>query len=143
MGKETSKQYKFEIGDWSADGHGMYESIMISTRNTECLEADYQKGFEKTGLDITKYCEDYGDSDLPRSFIEDLEKAGFDIMDIDDIRYCKENPLQDNGKSYTIYYHEYLDIWMFIAKKGNPDLEWEECKYEGTVQPGGYGLFSH
>lgn len=143
MGKKEGVQYKFEIGDWSNDGHGMYESIMVLVKNSEDLEADYQKGFEKSKLDVTKYCNEYEDRDLPREFLEKLDKSNFDLNNLEDYRYFKAECEDDD--SYCSNYEDYFVIWMHIAKLGNEDLEWEriEPSHDRTIQPGGYGLFSH
>jgi hypothetical protein len=78
------------MGDWSSDGHGKTESVVISTNLTsEEIEAGYKAGTKIIGKSfIDKYCENYEDSSMSFHAAEPFEKAGikFDKVDRTDNR---------------------------------------------------------
>ena len=68
---------KFEIGDWSADGHGMSDTYIIDTEGTFDLEEDFARGVEVLGHDITKHCQDYEESYIPIEIANRLKDEQF------------------------------------------------------------------
>jgi hypothetical protein len=119
------------IGDWSDDGHGKTDVNTISCSiSNRALEKAYVKGTEIVGFDFSEtVAVEWQDSSIPIEKVKRLEELGW------------INRLEDaDEESYSIYTDMFLDIWMFIAKLGDPSLQWEKVK-NSDVHIGGYGLF--
>lgn len=128
---------KLVMGDWSDDGHGKTEDIVIKSNLTsKQLEAAYKKGVKKLGFDFSEVCcADYEDSEVPEEYQEKLLKAG--LAD-----YLPEDQLEGDGNWFDDFYTDhYMWVWMFIAHLGDPSLVWENAKEVNSINIGGYGLF--
>ena len=128
---------KLVMGDWSDDGHGKTEDIVIKSNLTsKQLEAAYNKGVKKLGFDFAEVCcADYEDSEVPEEYQEKLLKAGF-------ADYLPEDQLEGGGNWFDDFYTDsYVWVWMFIAYLGDPKLVWEKAKEVNSINIGGYGFF--
>jgi hypothetical protein len=117
------------IGDYSGDGHKQMETITIESNLTilEINEA-YNKGIEKLGFDFVAEC-----------------FAEFEDHSIDDSKYRKlielgMPPDLINEYLETDSNEEYLFIYLFIVKLGNPEFIYSEVNIP-KINVGGYGLF--
>lgn len=118
------------MGDWSADGHGMTETITIkcNVSRDELVEA-YKVGSLTCGVDLkAEVACDYDDSSFPVDIIEKLEACGFN-----------SEGLVEEGDAF-IEPELYWNVWMFIAKLGNPAIEFDEVAGQ-DIKIGGYGMF--
>ena len=114
------------VGDWSRDGHEMTEDFIYTVNRTPLeVEKAYSLGKEIVGVDITKECEEYEDNEIRGEVWEKLTKAGFAMQGPDDEGF---------------YPAQFAEVWMFIASRGEPFLEYALVK--GSYHNiGGYGLF--
>lgn len=116
------KKMYLVLGDWSDDGHGKYEKILMES-NLSVLEVQeaYKKACEITGIefnhneDYTKrnrdwkkradyqVCVDYEDSELKPKVKKILIKYGIKVD-------------MDNENWFT-------DLWIDFVKIARPDLE--------------------
>jgi hypothetical protein len=119
------------VGDWSHDGHNQTETYSIECNlGKKALESAYAKG-AKIAFDLKEHCCDYEDSQLPTELWNKLIALGFD-----------NEP--ETGLEEAVYIEPdvYLDIYMFIAKLGNPKLDWSMAT-DSRICIGGYGLFGN
>lgn len=132
------------VGDWSHDGHNMTCDVFVecSLSRSE-LEDAFNKGVKKLGVNLTKYCEAYEDSSIPKDVY--LKIAAVDpsltrSKDGDTGTLKREDDVDFN---YTDD-QEYATLWMLTAKAGRPTMEWTlaDIPYEQRICIGGYGLFS-
>lgn len=131
-----SYQITLTLGDWSCDGHGRAEKHTIKSNIPKPeLETAYAEGVKRTGVDLTKSIAREFDNNLfPQVAIDKLSLFGFDPNDFlmfDDY---------DGVEHWYIDSEGFVDLWLFIAKIGNPDLEYILYKTD-NINIGGYGLF--
>jgi hypothetical protein len=135
MKESNMKQNKIEliVGDWSNDGHGRTRMFTIASNLTKAeLEKAYEAGVKIVGFDPKHFVEDYQQSYLPAEQILRLIELGIkDWVAPDD----------DDDEDVEIYPDAYKDIWLFVAKLGNPEFEFELNVPSETIKVGGYGLF--
>lgn len=120
------------MGDESKDGHGETESLVLDTNRTrKKLEKAYKKGARKLGYDFElKAAHEYGNRRLAKPIFDALKKLGWPVP-------------EDFEKTRELNVDIYADIWIFLAKLGDPKLE----VYVQTPDPvkelyiGGYALF--
>lgn len=125
------------VGDWSKDGHEKSSDVYISCNLTaKEIEKAYKKGAKAIGLDVREtVASEYQDPYLLKEHYEKLKKAGY-----------KEElePYDDTEKTPTKFYINddcFAEMFMFVAKVGNPALEYELAENSESVNVGGYGLF--
>jgi hypothetical protein len=88
------------------------------------------------GVDLTRdVCREYEDSTLPADVLVKLTDAGFTIPGVADPKAA----ICDDTEYLTP--EEFAEIWLFIARKGDPDLKVEIVEDEPSINIGGYGLF--
>lgn len=121
------------LGDWSGDGHSITETVTIEcNRNVETLKMAYERGVELTGINLTKdICSDYEDNKVSSEIIETLKVFG--MVDLPDT-YDED--------SYSFWTDTYANTWLFIAKVGDPELEFKIVKNQ-SINIGGYGLYGN
>lgn len=138
---------KFCAGDISSDGHSIREEKIFEVNLSQAeLKLAFFTGIEKLGLlDYTEkdsrddrrftFCSNYEDSQVPTEFVEKLPFDPEEYFYLDDF---------DDEK---VYYLEgadkFFELWLDIAKLGNPMLTYSEVvSDDGSIHIGGYGLFS-
>jgi hypothetical protein len=140
---ELKHQINLVLGDWSGDGHCYTATITVRCNlNKEQLEKAFKAGCKKTNVDFQNdVASQYEDSTISETVIEKLSKHGFKIEDYSD----DENPEEFHTgiKGYYLSVDGYAAAWMFVAKIGNPELEYEDLTGNSpNINIGGYGLFS-
>lgn len=96
---------KVQLGDWSNDGHGQTKDYIVeSSVPLQQLREYYFQACEEH-FDISKLCEDYGDSRMTDSDLELFEEAGIRIHP-----ELKKEILED-GEAY-IDTDQYMDLWV-------------------------------
>ena len=128
-------QINLVMGDWSHDGHCMSETVTIRTNlsSDELIDA-YEKGSKQVEFDLTgDVAADYEEYSFPDEFIEKLQPFGFKADEF------LEQPYVDD--SWAVSGNAFWRIWLFIAKIGDPSLEFEEVDNVDIII-GGYGMFS-
>lgn len=140
--------FNIRIGDWSADGHGMYETYTVSSNKPiEEVRAAHYRILEETGIDMGSMCEDYEDSSIDSTMIDKLKSLGVDVNKID---LCFADYKED-GVAYAVPYTLFA-IWVHLLNKVDSELKLEHVKIESLDFYGfkdgkhiphvGYGLFS-
>lgn len=122
------------MGDASKDGHEETEALVIDTNRTRKeLEKAYKKGARKLGHDFElKVANEYGKRRLAKPIFDELKRLGWPVP-------------EGFGKTRELDTDTYADIWIFLAKLGDPKLE----VYVQTPDPveeiyiGGYALFGN
>lgn len=128
---------KLVVGDYSRDGHEKSTDVYISCNLTaKEIEKAYKKGVKVVGLDVREnVASEYQDSYVLKEHYEKLKKAG----------YTEElEPYDNDAETSTKFYindDSFAEMFMFVAKVGNPDLEYELVEDSDSVNVGGYGLF--
>lgn len=114
------------IGDWSHDGHSKVKEIHCeSNLDTIELHKAYREGVKLIGFEFSaKVCIDYEDNSISEQVINLLNSFGGNFNP--DLSYLE--------------HEEYADMWIFIAKLGNPDLKVNIINKK-KINIGGYGLF--
>jgi hypothetical protein len=126
-------------GDWSGDGHCMDDRNMYrSNFPLKAILEAYQKGVEIIGVDITQYCDEYEDNRIDRPVANSILEKGL----IDEFSYDSHDGWGLDDEYVHIVLSEYLKIWIATVKLGNPDIVLEEIKEDGSIDIGGYGLYS-
>jgi len=123
------------VGDWSHDGHSMTEQSTIKCNlDKKGLEKAYKKGSKKVGFDLTEeVCEAYEDMSVSDDVVEKLRTAGIKPEDF----------IENEGGEWSFAYNweAFTELWLRIAKLGNPNLEFEMCSNDSpNINIGGYGL---
>jgi len=127
------------VGDWSDDGHGKTEVFQVihNLASSDSLEDAFVRGSELLEIDMEQIACDYEAPYIYRGQIDKLLKAGFDS---DTESFTMPEELDAYG--YVEGPEGFINIWLFIAKQGNPDLEYEILPtYKDVINVGGYGLF--
>tara|TARA_E500000178_G_scaffold317081_1_gene337363 strand:- start:616 stop:885 length:270 start_codon:yes stop_codon:yes gene_type:complete len=88
-------------------------------------------GIKEVDVDITKFCEEYECDTIPKSVYDKLVKEGY--------TFGEEGYSDEFDKQICIY--DFVNIWLFIAKKGDNDFKYKYIKNDFSINIGGYGLF--
>lgn len=118
------------VGDWSDDGHGKTETFAIKSNITrDEIDKAYTQAI-KTYPKLNAFdsiCEDYEDNSIPEDLLDELKLLGY-------------QPPKWMEKEFRVSREEFVDIYLFIVKLGNPAFEYSHVNHnELTI--GGYGLF--
>jgi hypothetical protein len=137
---ENKYKIKLTMGDWSHDGHGLTEHVMVMCNLTATqLQQAYKRGCEKVGFDFTRdVAASYEDNVLPQGLLKKLEEQGFVPKE-----FASEWADPYDGEKFRLGPDNFWQIWMFVAGLSSTLLDYEEVTGDFTdVRIGGYGLFS-
>lgn len=130
-----------EVGDWSGDGHGQSEVVHFGcTHSRQDVEKAYKKGSKALGVDWTSICEEYEDSIVPTNVARILNPILPKIDNKEDFLAPYDPEDEEEGYSLDDGAFDFATIYMWIAKHGNPEIEFEMNTFR-TIKIGGYGLF--
>ncbi len=136
---ELTNTISLVLGDWSHDGHGHTDTVVIlSNLTNKQIESAYKKGTKKVGFDFIKdVASDYEDSKISEEQLNKLISLGLKGWD-------KVGDESDEDALY-LYTEAYADIYLFIVKLGNEEFEYKIL--EGELNPeihiGGYGMYGN
>ena len=133
-----------EIGDWSNDGHNRSDCFVVESTLTQSeLMTAYRTGVSIIGVDlINDVAKDYEDSLLSKEHEELLRKAGYGFdKDPKGNLYFERYDDEDESTSYSLGVQEYLDIFLFMCRLGEPHQVIQLIKTSHSLHIGGYGLF--
>ena len=116
------------VGDWSDDGHGKVHVIPVeSNKEVDDVMYAFDKGNE--GVNLEQYCSDYEDNMVPTKLIMEFVSEDLYLCDPDE-------------EFHDIESATYAEIWLGIARKGDPELVISVTEEElPEIRIGGYGLF--
>lgn len=122
------------VGDWGMDGHGMSESFVYESNLTQKLVSKaYEDGTLIVGFNLTEDVASlYEESNIETEKLNKLKSLGF----------SEQLSYESDGKDgvHPISVEDYVDMWLFIVKLGNPKFVATEVENE-KINIGGYGLF--
>lgn len=132
---------ELNMGDWSDDGHGKTQSLIIQTNlTTTQISAAFDKGVKKIGLDITKCCINYEDNSLTKEQLEALKEAGWNLDNCWSYKYAKDTKQLDEEDSFSLSPDEFVAIYIFTIQQGSSKFEYKKLDTK-QINIGGYGLF--
>lgn len=130
---------KIVVGDWSHDGHGRTESILIkSNRSYAQLDAAYLKGSSIVGFNIVKFVGSEWDSCcISKEEFLKLRELGLP-------KSCLEvEPYLDHDyKEVRVCTDDYMRLYLFIVKLGDPEFRYKIVKVV-DVNINGYCLLGN
>ena len=132
------------LGDWSYDGHCLYQEYhIVSNYSGEEISKAYQGLSKELRWDFIAECSEYEDRYLTKEGEQYLLKFG--IISESDILASKR---EWGGDTYAIENSdEFVDVFFKLVKIKIPDLVWdyrhlnEESIH--VLYGAGYGLFSN
>lgn len=151
--KPSKYMYNLNVGDWSQDGHNMYEKVLLTSEfpKEDVMQA-YIAGCKKVGVSLhddmkgtTVILCDYEDFTIPSDVIQKLVEHGFNESEL-------ENEPDDEGNAY-VGCDDVVALFKFFVRVGNPKILlatveapevenlngfWDK-KYNFSM---GYGVFS-
>lgn len=137
--EQELKKYtiKFVLGDWSHDGHGLYEThFVVSTKPIEHLEKLHQHCKKLFNIDIDSWFENYESRKLTDEQVDALVKAGIDIEFKD---YCL---VRDDGVYYVEDNVGVLNLWLDCLNLVDKSVDFTVLEDNLPTMTGpGYGLF--
>lgn len=126
---------KLVVGDYSSEGHGQTDSIVIRSNltNKEMVEAKVI-GAKKIDFKFDKFCKDYEDNVIPFKEFKKLIDAGI----------IKEMGWYESKEEEDLYADPdtFADIFLFLVKLGNEKFEYKISNADSVINIGGYGLYS-
>ena len=123
-------QFKFTVGDWSHDGHGMTDVFIFETPAT-IQEVRVAIGNLREGFpEWESVAEDYEDSSVTPLIAEKLNEYG----------------VGTEGRDLEYFFDgsdDYADIWALLIAHFTPSVALTRVKDNKmpTIHGGGYGLF--
>jgi hypothetical protein len=141
------------VGDWSGDGHNITEKYRYKfNMSPGHVKEAYQVGTNMVGVNLSgTVAKEYGSSTLYENDYWALCKAGINVPSIlkESEMADDEDIIDDNGKKrknpprYYLAPEDFAELWLAVAKLGNPGLEWTRVDEPvNTINIGGYGLFA-
>ena len=123
------------MGDWAIDGHGQTETVTISSNlPKDALIQAYEAGEVKADVKFQKEVASvYEDNFISCRIVNKLAEHGFNIKE-----FSEDISPSERGYILADSYHL---VWLWIAKLGNPNFDYELVNIS-KINIGGYGLFS-
>jgi hypothetical protein len=141
---------KLVVGDWSKDGHNQSDDVYVKVSFKDKgihpdvvkdVEKAYKEGSKKLGFDLVKdCCCDYEDNGIEQHFAKKLQEQR--VVSKDYFSFNKDLLTRDGKCCLDDGPDTFADLYMSIAKFGNPAIEWDFFELEeGEIKIGGYGLY--
>jgi len=108
------KQY-LVLGDWSGDGHNIYEKILLQSNHpVDVIQDAYLASCKLTGVDLSEeVCSDYQDSYMSVETFDKLKEYGL----TDDIIASE----LDEDCGYFLGNIEYVNLWIWFVLLSLPE----------------------
>lgn len=119
------------VGDWSRDGAGHFDSYKVTGGTAEQIEKAYELDVNKFGYDVRRYCDWDQNTCLVETAPPDFYKA---LYRLEPSLSTKSFSLGDgciDGPEH------YVDIYLAIAKLGDPSLKLKRLKTSSSIHLGG------
>lgn len=122
---------KFEIGDWSGDGHGQHESFMVESNvPVEEVREAYFKAREKSefkSITPEDICSDYEENTVKAPELRKLLAVGYNYDEQWDY-WDPKKPHEERLPGINGMLH-YL---LWFIKQGNPEITFKQSKIDNT-----------
>lgn len=123
--------YKVNIGDWSDDGHGKFETYVVDVDcSSETLKDNFDRAVKELGFSPFDIARGYEDNSMTIDQFDRLEDAGYSFdsrMEPDKYYYFIDGP------------EEMLEIIMFFVSYGSDEVIWRIISEDIPILAGGYG----
>jgi len=154
------KQMYLVLGDWSDDGHGKYEKILLEVnKSVEEVQNAYKASCKLTGIsfsngneDYTERARKYGEAEKYQIAVE-YEQA--DLTNETEEILIKHNCPSEILETYKEepYINSFVSLWLWFVSLSLPDIKYELGKdsdipningyWDKNLNAGfGYGLFT-
>ena len=153
--KEDKKSQKIYIpfGDWSDDGHGKYEKVMMLAQSMEDLRQAVDNIREKYGPHIfNEIVSDYRDSSISEAIYNILVDNGYNFSKIGELEDTYDDYAPNGWQEYVkdkvvngncgLMLETIEDIYFFLLRLGG--VKFETCPQDipmFTYESVGYGCF--
>jgi hypothetical protein len=150
--------YTAVIGDWSDDGHGKTETILVETNmSPNVIKRAYEKTAKKTKLrlqgesyskgleDCVGLFRDYEDNKMAAEQADALVAAGVNLHVVlgipkkEKVFTDEEYSRREDGLWFDS--EQVLRLYLEMAKVNLPDLKYKFVKHKELVKGLGYGVF--
>ena len=154
-GRANRKPVRIYIpfGDWSNDGHGRYEKVMVLAQSEENLRQAVDNIREKFGRRIfDEIANDYGDSSISENIYNILVDNGYDFTKIGELEDVCDDYVPNGWQEYIknevvngkcgLMLETIEDIYFFLLRLGG--AKFEVCPQDipmFTYESVGYGCF--
>ncbi len=128
------------LGDWSDDGHGKSEKLLIESNKTvEEIQNAYKDSCKLTGISFNGDNEDYTqtnrfwvESSNYRIAVEYEEpKLTSEVLEVLEKFKCPKGIIENYNEEP--YYRSYIDLWDWFVKLSLPDLEFNIVKEDDGI----------
>jgi hypothetical protein len=137
-----------EVGDWSGDGHGMTETLLINVNRTNAeIMAAYKEASTACRVTVLgdtqrkgmiKLFREYEDNKIPTEAVYRLRELGIVFEDILD------DPTEDEkGCIYCFQAEDVARLFLEMVRTKLPGFTYDFVEYPTLVNGLGYGLFSN
>lgn len=130
----TQELVHIVAGDSSGDGHARTKSFLVCTslKRAEIKQA-YGHGVDKIGFDlVADIAEEFEDDTITVEQLKKLRSQGA-LIRLEDEEYA-------DGDKVSMSVDEYIAIYLWFVKIGNPTFEYKILIGTATIDVGGYGL---
>lgn len=133
---------KVVLGDWSDDGHGKTETLILRLRgrdlSDEALSASYQARVAELGVDLATVCQDYEDSSIAEDFYEQLQEAGFTPRHEDSMGFGPSVAVKTYSWKEDSFFPA-IELLMFYTGATVEGFSWEVVREDIPLLLGGSG----
>ena len=142
---ELTHSFTLTVGDYSRDGHNQSDTTLFkANKSLADIKKSHGMASKLHSMYLEHQCEEYEDSRLKPAFVTKA-RAAFHAMPealgMSCLEVVEEDGETDEDAGY-IDSGEFCDLYLFIAKLVDPDLEWkEQVGTAANENIGGYGLF--
>lgn len=125
------------LGDPSGDGHKEHSNLYIQSNlsRKQILNA-YEKGTKIVGFNFSEeIASEWEDDTIEEEKLKKLRELGFKV-ELSNEEFCR-----DRNEEVNLGDEDFAEMYLFIAKLGNPKFEYEFVVSD-AITIGGYGLFT-
>lgn len=146
-GMPKKHRIKMVSGDDTRDGHGKStEFTIMSNLDARGLESAFRTGVKMLDFDVQDWSNFRASSGnvLPQEACKKFEEHGFDFSRFDTEEADGSDDSADDGGSKVFvdcYQKDLPTLWLFTAKLGAPQLEYEYASGGDIIKIGGWSLF--
>lgn len=128
------------VGDFSGDGHGMYETVFVKTKHTSAeIRAAFKKAIDESKLNNSdNLCEEWE--------TDTISKDMLDRMGVDSSKYINSDEGEDPEYCVDGDIYGFVNLIIDFIKVYTPDLKIETISYKApeiVLEDIGYGLFTY
>lgn len=123
-------KFYIPFGDWSDDGHGKYENLLVEAPSMEGLLIAQEKIKEKYGKDFfSQIADKYEDSSIGEDVYKALKDTGYslkrflEVQNIDQDLFSSWDKYKNDEASGHISLHAIQDIFVWLLNAYGAKIE--------------------